>query len=475
MRWVKLHPHNIAQKVADHRRALPRQRRAACSTGSQGDGRHRSPQGGGALQARDRQVHRRRRATRRRHPGRVLRRGHRRRVRRRTTFTETIDEPRPEGPRPARRVRHRRVPGAARGQQVPDRLRPAAAVRHVRRQAALRASPPCRPCPGSTAPTRPSGGKDTDLRRWTSSTSPTRSWQPFKPYFTEALPGDRHRPEHRPRPAAKLDQPRIYTEAEVDGAVEALVTEGKGNNALTGCARPRQAALPGAVHRRRCDGSDDKAALDELDLFRKDVGTFVRLYDFMSQIIDYGDTELEKQSIYLRLLRAVIQPDNYTAPLDLSDVVLVAVKQIDKGKSDIGLGKPGRPGRRDRRRIRRQEGPEDGRLRTPSSTGSTTCSAARTSPTARRCPSSKPCCGPCSQMTSLVQQAQVNTPKQFTESPDFDDAVVGAVADNQGAHNKMADYFFGEGQSPARADRHDRLAGAPSRSGSAGGIAARTA
>ena len=27
MRWVRLHPHNIAQKVADHRRALPRQRR----------------------------------------------------------------------------------------------------------------------------------------------------------------------------------------------------------------------------------------------------------------------------------------------------------------------------------------------------------------------------------------------------------------------------------------------------------------
>jgi type I restriction enzyme R subunit len=43
---------------------------------------------------------------------------------------------------------------------------------------------------------------------------------------------------------------------------------------------------------------------------------------------------------------------------------------------------------------------------------------------------------------SLVQQAQVNTPKQFVESPDFDDAVTGAVADNQGAHNKIADYFF---------------------------------
>lgn len=42
----------------------------------------------------------------------------------------------------------------------------------------------------------------------------------------------------------------------------------------------------------------------------------------------------------------------------------------------------------------------------------------------------------------LVQQAKVNTVKQLIESPDFDDAVTGAVADNQGAHNKMADFFF---------------------------------
>ena len=44
-------------------------------------------------------------------------------------------------------------------------------------------------------------------------------------------------------------------------------------------------------------------------MFRKDVGTFVRLYDFMSQIIDYGDPALEKKSIYLRHLDRVIQPE----------------------------------------------------------------------------------------------------------------------------------------------------------------------
>lgn len=58
----------------------------------------------------------------------------------------------------------------------------------------------------------------------------------------------------------------------------------------------------------------------------------------MSQIIDYGDPELEKKQIYLRLLDRVIHAENYTAPIDLSDVVLKQVKQIDSGRIDIALG-----------------------------------------------------------------------------------------------------------------------------------------
>ena len=51
---------------------------------------------------------------------------------------------------------------------------------------------------------------------------------------------------------------------------------------------------------------DDKLALDELQLFRKDVGTFLRQYDFLSQIVNYEDISLEKLSIYLRHLAPVI-------------------------------------------------------------------------------------------------------------------------------------------------------------------------
>ena len=64
MRWVRLHPYNIASEGRDRRRALPRERRAAARRQGQGDGGAGEPRGGGALEARHRQVHPRRPATR---------------------------------------------------------------------------------------------------------------------------------------------------------------------------------------------------------------------------------------------------------------------------------------------------------------------------------------------------------------------------------------------------------------------------
>ena len=80
MGWVRLHPYNISQKVqvvVEHFREnvaplLERQ--------GQGDGGGRQPAGGGALAARDRQVHQGARLQDR-HAGGVLRRGERHGIR----------------------------------------------------------------------------------------------------------------------------------------------------------------------------------------------------------------------------------------------------------------------------------------------------------------------------------------------------------------------------------------------------------
>lgn len=264
----------------------------------------------------------------------------------------------------------------------------------------------------------------------------------FEPYYTDAFLETETDPNLVHDLAAKLDTATIYTQAEVDQCAEAFV-KGKGNSALAASVDPGkkrfaeryQAAL---IHN---GGEGDKAALAELDMFRKDVGSFVRLYDFMSQIVDYGDPELEKKQIYLRHLDKVIKPDNYTAPIDLSDVVLQQVKQVDQGKSDISFGArvgltgmlaAGSGEKRDPKMVAFSQvldrlndlfGSEDF---TQSQKVSFLEALLRT----------------LLDDDSLVQQAKVNSSKQFVESPDFDDAVTGAVADNQGAHVKMSDYFF---------------------------------
>lgn len=52
---------------------------------------------------------------------------------------------------------------------------------------------------------------------------------------------------------------------------------------------------------------DCKKAKDELDVFKKDLGSFVRFYDFMSQIINYEDSDLEKLCLYARALRPMLR------------------------------------------------------------------------------------------------------------------------------------------------------------------------
>jgi type I restriction enzyme R subunit len=267
----------------------------------------------------------------------------------------------------------------------------------------------------------------------------------FEPYYTDAFLETATDPNLVHDVAVKLDQAAIYTDGEIDAAVDAWIKKA-GNNALKAAVGPAQQRFKDRYVTAL--KNEDKAEQDVLDMFRKDVGSFIRLYDFMSQIVDYGDTDLEKRSIYLRLLERLIRPETYTAEVDLSGVVLANVKQVDKGKTDISLG--GRTGlkgvtaagsgaNRDPKMVAFQEiierlnelfGDEDFTLAQKESFLETLLATLLDDDT-------------------LVTQAKANSATQFLESPDLNDAVVGAVLSNQASHTKMADFFFGEGQRPA--------------------------
>jgi type I restriction enzyme R subunit len=61
----------------------------------------------------------------------------------------------------------------------------------------------------------------------------------------------------------------------------------------------------------------------ESAIFRGTLGTFVRFYEFISQIVDYDDQELEKLSLYARNLRPLLREVNTDDDtIDLADVAL---------------------------------------------------------------------------------------------------------------------------------------------------------
>lgn len=262
----------------------------------------------------------------------------------------------------------------------------------------------------------------------------------FEPYFTGAYLETETNPEVILDIVAKLDHAGIYTEDDVDRCAEAFA-KNKGNSALTAALGPGKTEFM-----RRYTAAlatDDKTEQERLDLFRRDVTSFVALYDFMSQIIDYGDPALEKKQIYLRLLAPLIRPENFTAPIDLSELELNAVTQVDRGATDIGLGEAvglhgvtaaGSGEARDPQMVALRQVLDRLNDLFGSEDFTETQKVSFLEALGRALMDDD----------ALVQQAQVNTPQQFADSPDFDDAVKGAVADNQGAHNKMADYFYSD-------------------------------
>ncbi len=85
---------------------------------------------------------------------------------------------------------------------------------------------------------------------------------------------------------------------------------------------------------------DCKKEKDGLEIFKKDLGTFVRFYEFMSQIVDYDDKDLEKLCLYARNLRpmlreSLIEEDD----IDLNTVVLSHYRLSAIRRQDLKLQK----------------------------------------------------------------------------------------------------------------------------------------
>jgi len=103
-------------------------------------------------------------------------------------------------------------------------------------------------------------------------------------------------------------------------------------------ARSKESGDPVLIGNSQSSLKECKQAKDALDIFKKDLGSFVRFYEFMSQIVDYDDKDLEKLSLFARNLSPMLRDSNGGGDdIDLNNVELSHYRLSIIGQQDLKL------------------------------------------------------------------------------------------------------------------------------------------
>jgi type I restriction enzyme R subunit len=163
---------------------------------------------------------------------------------------------------------------------------------------------------------------------------PEEILEAFTPYYKTAALSGVSDPNVIHDLQSKLDASLIYTAQEVDNLVN-IYFKKPTQAAISKCLQPAQSRFRDGM--KTAVAAKDQAEIDRLEAFKKDVTTFVRIYDFLSQIINYDDSELEKRSIFLKLLARLLKSSVELDEIDLSDVQLTHYHLRKKGEQTIPL------------------------------------------------------------------------------------------------------------------------------------------
>ncbi|TIL67578.1 type I restriction endonuclease subunit R [Mesorhizobium sp.] len=254
---------------------------------------------------------------------------------------------------------------------------------------------------------------------------------------------------------AKLDALGYYDDFEVVRVVEAELNRASKQSDLVSAIFPvadrlLRAYRDGVARLSQAKArNDDKAAKDAQDelnallLFRNDMGAYIRLYAFLSQIFDYGNTAIEGRAIFFRRLIPLLEFGRQREEVDVSKITLTHHKLSSKGKTPLVLGGMGE------------------KLQAIYDAGSGTVQEKERALLAEIIAKvndlfqgdvsdddqliyvNNVLKGKLLQSETLAQQAANNTKEQFSNSPDLARAIVDAVIDAMDAHQAMSQQALG--------------------------------
>ncbi|HLL02269.1 MAG TPA: DEAD/DEAH box helicase family protein [Myxococcaceae bacterium] len=171
----------------------------------------------------------------------------------------------------------------------------------------------------------------------------------FKKYYTTAELAAPTDPNLVFNLRAKLDAAGYYDEFEVDRVASVELNPKAKQSDLVKALEPvvdrltkqfkaAQAALKAAEEKSDAKASKDaRAELDALVLFKTDMGAYLRLYTFLSQIFDYGSTGIEKRAIFYKRLLPLLEFGREREQIDLSKVKLTHHTLRGRGKVAMSL------------------------------------------------------------------------------------------------------------------------------------------
>ncbi|MDF7808892.1 type I restriction endonuclease [Pontiellaceae bacterium B12219] len=189
----------------------------------------------------------------------------------------------------------------------------------------------------------------------------------FRPYYKTAELANVSDPNLIYDLFDKLAEQHIYEWHEVEAFALSFYDEKQGQDALTAHCKPAVdrwrakyipvlEALTEAEHEKlqakaRGDKTAELNAEDRLkalkleksalDIFKKDLGSFERFYEFMSQLVDYDDKELEQLSLYAHHLQPLLREDSDPEiRVDLSDLTMTHYRLTKQDTRNLKLHEP---------------------------------------------------------------------------------------------------------------------------------------